>query len=232
MNYIDIKYKDNKKRDFVLVIPGGAYERTSPREGEIVSKHFINNNFHSGVLYYREELLKFPDILVNMHSLITEKLLKNNLINNIYFCGFSAGGHLASLYSCYYKNIVSKLILAYPVISSTKYAHKKSFENLLNSINDLDKVSIDKLVNKDFPKTFIFHTRDDKSVNVKNSLLLFDKLLKYNVESELHIYKKGKHGVSLGIKETSFNDQDPYSFEKEYEYLSNWINLAINFLKE
>ncbi len=41
-----------KKRPFILICPGGGYERTSYREGEPLALHFLSRGYHAGVLRY------------------------------------------------------------------------------------------------------------------------------------------------------------------------------------
>lgn len=229
-NYIEYDYSEKKVNDIVIVLPGGGYNHTSIREGNIVKNKFLENNFHSGVFYYCEDNLKFPKKLEEMDYLINE-INKDENINNIYLCGFSAGGHLAGIYSAYYKHKIKKLILCYPVVTSGVYRHKGSFLNLLDNEDDYKKVSLEKLVDKDFPEVFLWHTRDDQSVNIKNSLLLINSLVKNNIVFESHIYKTGKHGLSLGTKEVAFDNVDKSEFEKKYLYLTGWFDLAINFIK-
>jgi dipeptidyl aminopeptidase/acylaminoacyl peptidase len=60
--------------------------------------------------------------------------------------------------------------------------------------------SVDKEVKSDMPPTFIFHTADDKTVPVANSVLMAYALTKNRIPYELHIFASGSHGLSLGKK--------------------------------
>src|SRR5699024_1693865 len=102
--------------------------------------------------------------------------------------GFSAGGHLAStLATCHDKftraeddlaDAVSArpdcAVLCYPVIDmSGRFGHTGSRKNLLgeNPSEDLaNLLSADKQVNSNCPPTFLWHTADDGSVSMENSL--------------------------------------------------------------
>lgn len=75
------------------------------------------------------------------------------------------------------------------------------------------------------------HTADDKSVSVENSLVLVDALNRYDIPFELHIYPSGRHGLSLGTKDVSFEDMDPLQFEIEFKSVRGWFDLAIAFMK-
>ena len=92
------------------------------------------------------------------------------------------------------------MLLSYPVITSDPgYAHKGSFENLLGEEYEAlaEKVSVEKQVTKDMPPCFIWHTMDDDTVPVENSLLLTEALHREGIPSELHIFPEGEHGLSL-----------------------------------
>ena len=58
--------------------------------------------------------------------------------------------------------------------------------------------SPDLFVTKDTPPTFLYHTFDDETVPVEQSLRFYDALVKAGVPSEAHIFSTGKHGSGLG----------------------------------
>jgi len=129
--------------------------------------------------------------------------------------GFSAGGHLASTAGTHFDagdpsapDPIDRmscrpdfLILAYPVISlTTPYAHAGSRKNLLGENPDLalvEGLSNEKQVTSQTPPAFLFHTDEDKGVPAENSVLFYLALRKAGVPAELHIYRRGKHGVGL-----------------------------------
>ena len=86
-------------------------------------------------------------------------------------------------------------------------------------------------MNERVSPVFIMHTMDDLSVPVENSLLLIDALKRYHIPVEAHLYPKGRHGLSLATKETTFEDMNPDLFIQEFGYLSGWIELAKDFLR-
>ena len=49
-----------EKRPMVLICPGGAYEKTSFREGEPLAVHFLNQGYHAAVLRYSVAPHRFP----------------------------------------------------------------------------------------------------------------------------------------------------------------------------
>ena len=142
--------------------------------------------------------------------------------------GFSAGGHLASTAATHFDNGKADAadpiervscrpdfaVLCYPVITlKPPYAHMGSRYNLLGknaSEKLVESLSNDLQVTAKTPPTFLFHTADDNTVPVENSLLFFEALHKAKVPAELHVYEHGRHGVGLA-------QSDPA--------LSTWPNL-------
>ena len=123
--------------------------------------------------------------------------------------GFSAGGHLASTEATHYKKALIEnsnntslrpdfQILVYPVISmQDSLTHLDSRTQLLGnnpSKEDIDEFSSELQVDKDTPPAYITQAADDKTVDVDNSIIYFEKLRHHNVPVEMHIYPKGGHG--------------------------------------
>ena len=128
--------------------------------------------------------------------------------------GFSAGGHLASTAGTHFDagNAASAdrierlgsrpdfLILGYPVISFGPYAHKGSLRALLGDNPGpklVESLSNELQVTAQTPPTFLFHTTEDKTVPVENSVLFYMALRRAGVPAEMHIYERGPHGVGL-----------------------------------
>jgi len=56
-------------------------------------------------------------------------------------------------------------------------------------------------VTKDTPPTFLFHTKEDRAVPIKNSELFYEALEKSGVPGcKLYVEEKGPHGIGLGQK--------------------------------
>jgi len=233
-NYIDLNLIDNKKRDIVLIFPGGGYEHTSSREAIPISNVFINDGYHTAIYYYREEKLIYPVIKEEGLDVI-RKLKLNSLIENIYLIGFSAGGHFAAMLATNYNDLIGAIILAYPVISSDPLIyHSGSIHNLLGTnLNEktLEEVSLEKQVTNEMSPVFIMHTMDDQSVPVENSLRFIQALNNHQIYNESHLYPKGIHGISLATKEVAFDYMDKDDFVNQFGYISPWIELAKDFLR-
>ncbi len=233
-NFIELTLVDNVQRDLVLILPGGGYTVTSPRESKPVAQVFQNAGFHTAIYYYRETLLMYPLVKEEGYEAL-KSLQKNKMVKRIFLIGFSAGGHLAAMLMTSYYQLVHGTILAYPVISTHPLYKYKDLENrLLGNQQTPDKIkeiSIEHQVHKHVRPVFIMHTLDDATVPVENSLFLIDALKKNDVLVESHLYPTGRHGVSIATQEVTFSDMDPMVYVEKYSYLSNWINLAIQFLE-
>jgi acetyl esterase/lipase len=163
--------------------------------------------------------------------------------NKIFVQGSSAGGHLAASFGCFWKEELlteaaggdceairpNGLILSYPVITSGEHAHRGSFNMVLGQRYDelLEKMSLEKQVNADTPKTFIWHTFEDGTVPVENSLLFIDALRKQGIPFECHIYPKGRHGLGLG-SELTCSEGKTDEIQPE---VTGWVSMAGTFIK-
>lgn len=187
----------NKKRETIIMCPGGGYVMTSDREAEPVALKFMAEGFNVVVLRYSVAPNKFPKALIELAATVNYARSKSEEWNvdkdKIIVCGFSAGGHLAGSLGVLWDNKIleealemnkdnikpNAMMLCYPVITSGEFAHKGSFDNLLDeNISEVEreKLSLEKLVSKETPQTFLWHTFDDGAVPVQNSLFFANSL--------------------------------------------------------
>jgi acetyl esterase/lipase len=233
-NYCDIIFKDDKKRDLLLILPGGGYTYTSPREALPVANAFMPVGLHAAIFYYREEMLLFPKIMDEAVELL-DKLVALPQVNKINVIGFSAGGHYAALMITKLAKYFNKGLLIYPVISTLpKYIHISSYEALLGKKftgYDIDEISADLHVHEDVCPTFMMHSVDDPVVPVENSISMLSALRDKGVYTEAHFYPTGGHGISIDSEEVVPENQDSTQFMKDFGYIASWVELAKDFLK-
>ena len=210
-----------KKRPMIIICPGGAYQMTSYREGEPLAMHFLNEGYHACVLRYSVAPAQFPTQILEVGQVmkILREYAKEWCIDTerIFVQGSSAGGHLAASYGIFWNQdfMASKsgltteelkprgIMLSYPVITSdVRYGHIESFQNLLGDKFVLcrEQMSLENQVTHTMPPTFIWHTAEDQTVPVENSLLMTMALRRADVPVELHIFPEGEHGLSLATK--------------------------------
>ncbi|MFC5630839.1 MULTISPECIES: alpha/beta hydrolase [Streptococcus] len=74
------------------------------------------------------------------------------------------------------------------------------------------------------PPCFIWHTRQDTLVPVKNALCFALELEKYGVAYELHVFDKGKHGLVLGDLRTGIKASNKNA------QVYKWVDLFLEWL--
>lgn len=226
----------------VIICPGGGYKLLSPRESWPVANEFAKNGWQGFILEYSiGENLGIRPLQELSWAINTIKENSKNLDLDLehkplVLCGFSAGGHLAASYGVHWDDDrlfsigeqikPDGLILCYPVITAGEYAHRGSIDALVGN-RDRDYFSLEKHVNKNTPPTFIWHTADDESVPVQNTLLFVNRLVENGVSVEAHIYPHGVHGLSLATKEVEQQEQGRLSDE----HIASWFNLCIGWLE-
>ena len=222
----------DRRRPAILIIPGGGYAIGSDRESEPVALQFLAAGYQAFVLKYSCVPSRYPVALLEMTeamSMIREHAdewhvdagggagLRVSVVASI---GFSAGGHLAAnlttvssdaeLRDAGYDPAAVRpdaLLLCYPVITSGRFAHRGSFDNLLGDGKDdaslLELLSIEKHVDATMPPVFIWHTITDQAVPVENSLLMIQACRDAGVSIEAHLFPQGGHGLSLATVDTA-----------------------------
>ncbi len=235
-------------RPTVLIIPGGAYRMTSEREAEPVAMPYLFEGYNVFILRYSVAPATYPASLLEAGAAV--KLIRENAekwrvdTDKIFLLGFSAGGHLAASYGCFWNDglfprvlggetddyKVKGIILGYPVTSDDFEGEFKgtrnSFTNLLGDKTDdaelRKKLYLENSVTESFPPCFLFHTSEDKVVPALTTLRFASQLWLNKVPFELHVYEKGRHGRSIGTKVVC---------EEEYR-LKGWVKESIDWMKE
>lgn len=233
------------KRPCMIVCPGGGYCCCSQREAEPIALHFLPEGYNVFVLWYSVAPHRFPCQLREVAAVM--ELIYQNAeewhcdTEKVAIIGFSAGGHLAAHYSTAFdcaevrevfpeSKAVNASVLSYPVITADmKNAHLGSFQNLLGkqelSAEDVEKFSCEKLVRDITPPAFLWHTAEDNTVPVANSLIYAQALAEHKIPIELHIYPHGYHGLSTVDKQTNDELSPEMARTKEWLYnVKNWLN--------
>lgn len=219
----------------ILICPGGAYTKLSwELEGTTPALFFNKNEIDIFILHYRLNNEEQKGYLypaqyndANKALQIIHELAPALQINkqNIGIMGFSAGGHLAATVSTlnaksHAKKIPAFSILIYPVITMEEpYVHKLSRRMVLGESptkNQIHLLSAEKNITPNTPPTILIHAFNDELVSVQNSILYFQQLLHFNIQSALFIYDHGGHG--FGIPE---NDKWLYKWP---EQVISWMH--------
>jgi acetyl esterase/lipase len=214
----------------VVVCPGGGYGGlATDHEGKQIGQWLNSFGVTAFVLEYRHRGRGYghPAPLDDaQHMIRTVRARAGEWKvdpHRVGILGFSAGGHLASTAATHFDAGDPKAedpiahfssrpdfaVLCYAVIAfGEPYTHYGSQHNLLGkdaSPELVRSLSNEKQVTKETPPTFLFSTDEDRAVPPENSVQFYLALRKAGVPAELHVFRKGQHGVGLakGVAGTS-----------------------------
>ena len=201
----------------VIICPGGGYVRLAiSKEGSELARMLNSLGVSAFVLKYRLVEYGHPaplqDVLRSVRMVRSRAKEFGIRPDRIGVMGSSAGGHLAASAATLYDapegrtgaelDSVSArptfVALLYPVITMKgQFAHAGSRRALLGENPGdalLERLSVETQVTKDTPPAFLVHTGEDASVPLENSILFFEALRRFKIDSELHLFEKGPHG--------------------------------------
>lgn len=209
------------KRPAILIFPGGGFFMCSDREAEPVALAYMAEGYNTFILRYSVgEHVPFSESYEDAVEAITYLNTHGDElhidIEKIAVAGFSAGGHLAAVLSVMCEVKPRAMILGYPSIMA-------SMGNLLNK----ELPGADEHVTEQTPPAFIFSTSNDTVVPVKNSLRLAEALDEHGIEFELHIYRKGEHGLSLAKPLTANGKKNMVN-----PAVAEWFQDSVAWLKD
>lgn len=223
------------ERPLVLVVPGGGYTHVSAREGDPVALQFAAAGYHAAVLRYAicEQAKDYLPLrqLAAAIGLVREHARDWHVLpDKIAVCGFSAGGHLAlssavlTVPGMERQPRPDAVILGYPVVTAGKYAHRGSFVQLAGTEDPAAQqaFALEDKITSDTPPVFVWHTMEDATVPVENTLLLVSALHKAGVRCEAHLFETGCHGTSLSTAEVNHPST----------HRSRWMQLAREWLDD
>ena len=89
---------------------------------------------------------------------------------------------------------------------------------------DIEAFSCEKMVSRNTPPTFLWHTASDQLVPCANTLLYAQALYKNQVPVEVHIYPFGAHGLAT-VDQVTCEELPP-----EIARAKDWIQQAKTWL--
>lgn len=178
------------KRPAILVLPGGGYAMCSDREADPVALAYTKAGYQAFILRYSTGKNKtWPNPLEDYEqamALIEERAEEWHLgSSRIAAVGFSAGGHLCACAATIARHKPAAAILVYP--------------SILKDICDMCQPGMpqpNEHVTGETSPCFLVAARDDRTVDVKNSLMMQLALAENGIPFESRIYSYGGHGFS------------------------------------
>lgn len=206
----------------ILVVPGGGFRFCSPVESEPVALQYFAEGFQAFTLKYttvtdvpggkidlalRDNQLALSEI--RAHA--SEWHVKPGQLAQI---GFSGGSHLSAANAVHGPERPNLLLLGYPGI-------------LHSDLRAMECPDIIENVNENTPQTFIFTTRDDNVTPPRHALAFAHALDEAGIGFELHIFRHGPHGMSLGKALTSNGDKSQVN-----PSFARWFDLSVAWIKD
>lgn len=180
-----------EKRPAILVLPGGGYSICSDREADPVAAAFLRAGYQAFILRYSlGAKADWPNPLEDYEQAMELIRTTENWHvdeNRVAVVGFSAGGHLAACAATMAKNRPNAALLGYAALTK--------------EITDVCHAGFPypaECVDEDTCPCFLFATRDDNVVNIKNTLAFEQAMAEKGIAFESHIYSYGAHGFSTG----------------------------------
>jgi acetyl esterase/lipase len=205
----------------VVICPGGGYGALADHEGRDYAL-FLNEQGVAGfVLKYRlgSNGYRHPAMLQDAARAVRTVRARAAEWkvdpHRIGIMGSSAGGHLASTLLTHFdegspgspdpiERASSRPdlgILCYAVISMREpNVHTGSRRNLLGDNPSPELITLlsnELQVTPQTPPCFLWHTWEDKTVRVENSIEFALALRKNGVPFDLHVFQQGRHGIGL-----------------------------------
>lgn len=214
------EFRHIKKRPAILILPGGGYQMCSDKEADPVAFPYLQAGYQAFILRYSVGVDSvWPNPLDDYDQAI--KCMKERaeewhvLTDKIVVIGFSAGGHLAACAATMSKYRPYAAILGYPVI-----------EGDCASIYQKTAPDVIAAVDENTCPCFVFATRTDNVVSIKNTIHFLDALEKNDILFESHIYSHGAHGFSIC---NSSVEVDPEEFCNR---VPHWVADSMEWLKD
>lgn len=212
------EFQGMEKRPAMVILPGGGYAYCSAREADPVAFPYLQAGYQAFILYYSLNEFAVWDTPLKDYEqavrVITEHADEWHVdTERIAVIGFSAGGHLAACAATMANPRPKAAILGYPVISSVKVWNDRKAPDPAESVS------------KDTCPCFVFASRNDGTVPIRDSLNFLSALERENIPFETHIYSYANHGFSTC--EPQLNNRDWCC-----NRTADWVQDSIEWLRE
>lgn len=217
-------HQGNGTGSAIVIAPGGAYRGLAANlEGRQVADWFTAHGVTAFVLRYRlGNKYLYPTPLVDARRAIRFVRARAAEFGvdpaRIGMMGFSAGGHLTAMAGTMPEpgradaadpldRVSSRpdfLVLGYPWLNAmTKGQKALNYCGVLKldpaQCATFEQYAPEKLVSKDTPPAFIYHTTDDELVPVDAAVTFYRAMNTAGAPAEMHIFATGRHGSGMGL---------------------------------
>ena len=240
-----------KKRPAVIIMAGGAYSYLSDTEAEPVAITFLKEGFNTFILDYSVgEYCTYPEILEEVSKAILE--VRRNAeewhINPdaIVLMGFSAGACLAAMSATQWntEGLAERLgaekeeikpnaaVIGYApwdnrtIQNDPVYYNPECAKIAKDCTPELNFIEY---VGEHVPPLFIWNNRFDQYVPPINQPMVAEKLIKYGIPFEMHIFQGGEHGMSVCNNLSSYDDEAK-KLNEENPNVALWVPMCTNWI--
>ena len=213
-----------KRPAVIICPGGGYSAQARDNEGYTTALKMEEAGYRTFILNYRVTPSHYPepqkDLALAVKYVRANQTRYGIDPNRVMVMGFSAGGHLCGSFTAHCGEIEKAVMedleknhgalhekyqgvsvrpdmvcLSYPVVSFLKESHEDSFQALTGGDESLrEKLSIERQVDGNYPKTFVWACQDDELVPVSNAVRMGEALKAASVPHKLKIYPTGGHG--------------------------------------
>lgn len=231
-------------RSAIVIVPGGSYTHIPTQQAEDLALAWSALGYQAFFLRYsfvneKHPLLPAPVIELAQSMALIKQHATDWQIDpaQIMVAGFSVGGHVVALFNDWWADAAFNqqahttpaqvqpraIILGYPVISPlTGFPTDPAVTAQWST--DPVSIAADRHVTVHNAPTFIWVTASDPLVPVQNSLDYATASIAAGVDTELHVFHRGGHGLALANAVTAWKPGT------DLPHVAHWMTLATEWL--
>lgn len=230
----------------IIIVPGGSYTHIPEQQAEDLALAWSAKGYQAFFLRYsfvaeKQPLLPAPVIeLAQASALLHHNASKWQIqADRIVVAGFSVGGQIVALFNDRWADDAfnaqahttaddirpQAVILGYPVITP-KAGFPTDPAMLAQWTDDPQSIAADELVTDHNVPTFVWVTASDPLVPVKNALSYAQASMAHGIDTELHVFHQGPHGLALANAVTA------WKAGTDLPHVAHWMTLASEWLNE
>lgn len=230
----------------IIIVPGGSYTHIPEQQAEDLALAWSARGYQAFFLRYsfvgeKQPLLPTPVIELAKSVATLRQHAADWHIDpaEIVVAGFSVGGHITALFNDLWSDEAfnrlagtspeqihpQAVILGYPVITPTA-GFPTDTATLAQWTSDPASIAADQRVSAQNAPTFLWATGNDPLVPVQNTLAYAQALLAHGVDTEVHIFHNGPHGLALANAVTAWKPGT------DLPHVAHWVPLAAEWLAD